>query len=474
MGVGMLASLESHGLLPERQPLFGRLAGAGSGTFWHVTDWHLNEFQPPGANADDMCRTAAASPSTEQPGIFGHPECDPTPSIWRAALAEMISLQPAPDFIYAGGDWFGHVAKEHDTERAVRSSALMVAELLEKSFPGAPVIHTIGNHDTWPYYSQASTWRTMERDWAQALGDAYIARNFPGPALASWRHGGYFARRLTPSLHAVVLNTNQLALGGGAEQLAWLEAEMAAARRRGGKVLLMGHIPPGPSHCELDSICLPGHYYQRAGGACWQHDAQARLLELLREYADVVPASLFGHHHTESLRIVRDPQGVARHVMYLSPALTPRNPRHDPAVRLYRYDRATGEISNFTDVSFDVRRANRQGAIRWHRASPLARAPPLNLTDLSPPSWAAAMEAVLASDSKPRSRRELAADDPFLQLMSPKRCAQEVYIDSGSPAVPPLRRCKLAVLCAVLHLEDEQYARCIGSGGEEGRDVESG
>ena len=41
----------------------------------------------------------------------------------------------------------------------------------------------------------------------------------------------------------------------------------------------MGHIPPGPSHCELDSICLPGHYYQRAGGACWRRDAQARLVE---------------------------------------------------------------------------------------------------------------------------------------------------------------------------------------------------
>ena len=35
---------------------------------------------------------------------------------------------------------------------------------------------------------------------------------------------------------------NDLALGGGAEQLAWREAEMAAARRRGGKVLLMGHM----------------------------------------------------------------------------------------------------------------------------------------------------------------------------------------------------------------------------------------
>ena len=143
-------------------------------------------------------------------------------------------------------------------------------------------------------------------------------------------------------------------------------------------------------------------------------------------------------------------------------------------MRLYQYERATGEVTNYTDIAFDIRRANRQQAIRWRQSSPAVRAPPLNLTDLAPSSWAAALERVLAADSRPRSRRELTADDPFLELMSPKRCAQEVYIDSGHPAVPPLRRCKLAVMCAVLHLEDEPYARCIGSAEEEGRDVESG
>ena len=39
---------------------------------------------------------------------------------------------------------------------------------------------------------------------------------------------------------------------------------------------------------------------------------------------------------------------------------------------------------------------------------------------------------------------------------------QEVYIDSGDAAVPRLRRCKLAMLCAMLHVEDAPYGRCIG------------
>ena len=66
-----------------------------------------------------------------------------------------------------------------------------------------------------------------------------------------------------------------------------------------------------------------------------------------------------------------------------------------------------------------------------------------------------------------------AAESTAVDHAGPKRCAQEVYIDSGNPAVPPLRRCKLAVMCAVLHLEDEPYARCIGSAESDAHNVES-
>ena len=130
------------------------------------------------------------------------------------------------------------------------------------------------------------------------------------------------------------------------------------------------------------------------------------------------------------------------------------------------------QLLNYTDFSFELRQANRDGAIAWRRASPL-HAPPLNLSDLSAASWQRALSAVMQADPRPHSRRELERTDPFLQLVSPKRCAQEVYIDSGDAAVPPLRRCKMAMLCAMLHLEDEPYARCISGGtGKPSRSLE--
>ena len=147
--------------------------------------------------------------------------------------------------------------------------------------------------------------------------------------------------------------------------------------------------------------------------------------------------------------------------MYLSPALTPRNPTHDPTVRLYHYDRRTGAILNFSDYSYDLRQANAEGSIRW-RAESALRSAPLNLSTLSATAWREAVGRMLAADHEPTSSREILPSDPFLEWMTPEQCRREVYIDSGDSRVPPLRRCKLAILCSMLHLEDAPYARCLG------------
>ena len=468
--------LSSHGSLTE--PVESSISSLG--TFWHVTDWHLNEFAPPNASARDLCRSAARA-GDEQPGAFGHPDCDPSADLWELALARMAALAPSPDFVFAGGDWLGHVAEGRMSGAAALSSAVRLAAAVQRTFgPATPVLHAIGNHDTWPYYSLASTWREWERGWTAELGREYLERQFPGRSLAEWRGGGYYSRRLGASLRLVVLNTNQLALTDGTAQLDWLEAELVAARRARQRVLLLGHIPPGPSHYELDSICAAGHFYQRAGGACWRGASQARLLALLRAHADVVRDSVWGHHHTPSVRLVVDgSSGAAVHTMYLSPSLTPRNPPHDPGVRLYAYDRAAGELRNYTDFTFDVRRANRRGEVRWAAEPALAPAGgsggggggggatkdlSLGLASLAPEEWHRALRRLLASDggASAHSAEEIGRDDPFLRYMSAHRCAQEVYTDSVTSPAPPLRRCKLAVLCAMLHVEDEPYARCIG------------
>lgn len=380
---------------------------SGFGTFWHVTDWHVNEFQPESPDPCDMCRSTLGPSSTcaERVGPFGHPSCDPDVEGWRAALSFMRSAQPSPDFVVAGGDWLGHIAERHSGPRAVASAAVLLARMLSVAFPDTPTLHTLGNHDTWPYYSLAPAWRDLASAWERGLGDAYVARTFPAEAREQWLAGGYYALRLRPKLWGVSLNTNELAKTDGRAQLDWLERLLVQARGAGEAAVLVGHIPPGPSHFELDSICARGHYYDRAGGACWHPASRRRLSRLLAAYADVAPSSVWGHHHTHSVRVVRE-GGVPAHTLYLSPALTPRNPTHDPAIRLFAYDRATGAVVNYTDWTFDLAESNAARARAWApRSDPAA----LGIAPLSAGAWDRWATAALAFDHSPRSSAELSA-----------------------------------------------------------------
>ena len=179
----------------------------------------------------------------------------------------MRKIAPRPDFILAGGDHFGHIPKSNEGPAAVRSAAVLLASLLHKSFPHTPTLHTIGNHDTWPEYSRAAAWHEWEEAWRADvhLGDAYVAAQFPDDALSLWRSGGYYARTLwqqpqhhnaqqqqqphedpprgaTPraKLWGISLNTNDLALAGGAEQLTWLAKTLSALRAAGDTAILLG------------------------------------------------------------------------------------------------------------------------------------------------------------------------------------------------------------------------------------------
>ncbi|KAL1525653.1 hypothetical protein AB1Y20_020503 [Prymnesium parvum] len=439
-----------------------RASAEGIGTFWHATDWHLNEFEPSSPSPCDMCRsTIVGTECAERAGPFGHPDCDPSTGGWQEAIAMMRREQPTPDFILAGGDWIGHIPESRLNPPALLSAAVLLNRLLSDHFAGVPVMHTVGNHDTWPYFSLAPVFMDWDRAFEKSQGNEWVRATFPGKARTHWQQHGYYARRLSRRLWGISLNTNELSKTDGGQQLDWLRTMLDRMRQDRQTAILLGHIPPGPSHFEFDSICAAGHYYQRAGGACWNPMAQSGLLALLAAYADVVPNSFFGHHHTSSLRVVYNSSAAARHVMYLSPSLTPRNPTHDPAVRLYYYNRSSGAVVDFVDYSHDLRQSNAAGRINWRVEAALRKAP-LNLSSLSAVAWESAARRMLEYDHAPQSQRELDPHDPFLSWMSSERCKMEVYIASGDSRVPPLRRCKLAVLCPMLHLEDAPYAQCLG------------
>ena len=166
-----------------------------------------------------MCRSSLAGTTCkERAGPFGHPDCDPSRASWEEALVMMKRVQPAPDFIMAGGDWIGHISEQRMGAQAVLSSAVLLVQLLTTHFSNVVTMHTVGNHDTWPYYSLAPAFASWDRAFLRSQGSEWMGVHFPEGARADWQQHGYYARRLSSRLWAISLNTNELAKTDGIPQ----------------------------------------------------------------------------------------------------------------------------------------------------------------------------------------------------------------------------------------------------------------
>ena len=62
------------------------------------------------------------------------------------------------------------------------------------------------------------------------------------------------------------------------------------------QVLLVGHVPPG--------------FLARATGVQWFFDRfNSEFQKLLSDFSKAISATIFGHEHTDSFRVVYDPKG---------------------------------------------------------------------------------------------------------------------------------------------------------------------
>lgn len=423
---------------------------------WHLTDVHLNLWHDSKGDVRDMCRSAAPTPD-RQPGRFGHFNCDPTPNgVLKLALARMKEVEPRPLAILLGGDDMGHVPARYENAEAAVKSQQAVAAALGAAFPGVPVLPTLGNHDTWPYFRTGIGAVSARAELARLYG-AHL-----GPMQRRQLSSrGYYVHRLTSRMWVAVLETNMLALPDGAadgeKQLAWLERKTDEARQAGASIVVLGHIAPGASHIDWDSMAASGW-----SGGGMTAAAQERLYALLRSgtTAGVAPshpivALLFGHLHTGSVRLLPPTAAVSQTgqmdesavwpvpLMYLSPSLTPRNPTpHRPAVRLYEFRegqaKVPAELYDITELTFDLDGSNAARRPEWTETT-LRKTH--NLTSLSYESWRA-------------WARQLQVDDAaFVRHVSAQRCADEIDSDYGM--------CKASYLCAVLEPEASPYAACL-------------
>lgn len=250
--------------------------------FWHLTDVHLNKFHDSSGDVRDMCRSHVADKALH-PGRFGHFNCDPALDAVSRALSRMKQTEPSPDFILFGGDVFGHVPASHENAAAVRESHRAIARSLRDAFPQTIILPCIGNHDTYPYFIAGNLASDVLADLVEMYGSP-----LSNAQRRSFATKGFYLHKLSRGLWIVVLETNALSLPGASEaasqQLAWLEGVLDKATDQQAAVLISGHIAPGASHIDWDSMAAAGW----AGGG-WTAQSQTQFYRIIRQKSGAVP-----------------------------------------------------------------------------------------------------------------------------------------------------------------------------------------
>ena len=75
-------------------------------------------------------------------------------------------------------------------------------------------------------------------------------------------------------------------------------------------------------------------------------------MDILIQYSDIIPIQLYGHHHTDTFKLIRDKNGNVVSVGLLAPAVTPgkstlapETGANNPSLRLFKYDTSTGMVN---------------------------------------------------------------------------------------------------------------------------------
>lgn len=226
----------------------------------------------------------------------------------------------------------GQNASAGATDAAMASVLAALAPL----GPAIPIYHCIGNHEALNWQRDGSLLRALDYGarsyrawsphprWRFVMLDPFFISTIGWPdghpnAMAAWKlldmHNPTDCRRRGVDLSIGLrgLERRWMPYNGahGAEQLAWLDAELRSAVADEQKVVILTHVAVAPGACSDD--CL-----------AWDFDACLALLH--GAGAGAVVAVLSGHDHAGGY--VRDDAGV-HHVTFCAPLETaPPNACH--------------------------------------------------------------------------------------------------------------------------------------------------
>ncbi len=372
---------------------FGVAGAQGRGTVPVVllSDIHFDPFADPGkvkllAGASvtkwDAVLGGAATPTMEHDFAALREVChsrgtDTTAALWRSSLKAMHRQGMGAVFVAVSGDLLAHnfdckfkksfpTATDADYVAFVEQTVRYLVRGMQLAFPETPIYVAMGNNDSacGDYKDQRGSafLEGTAKIVAQALPPTYRAE-----AVRDFARLGYYAVPMPAAiphgrmvlLDDLFLSAHHADCSGKSDDevadgvTAWLRTELEAARERGDHVWVLGHIPPGVDLYGtlrgLGNVCktAPAMFL-----------ANEKLASVLTAYPDVVRLAVFGHSHTDELRLLTHEftgkeDGVARPgagvAVKIVSSISPVN-GNTPSFTVGRVETKTGTLADYTVV----------------------------------------------------------------------------------------------------------------------------
>jgi sphingomyelin phosphodiesterase acid-like 3 len=309
---------------------------------------------------------------------------DPGQTLWQSSLQAIRTQAANARFMVLSGDLLPHsfecrykflfpAATHADFLNFAGNTLRYVVSSLRATLPGVPLYVALGNNDS------ACSGNSLDpnNDFL-ALAASIVAEALPpaprGPILRDLAAGGYYSIRMAPPMprtRLLVLDNlffltefstcaKQKDYSEETAQIAWLNAQIAEARRRRENLWVLGHIPPGVS---LYTTFIQRRDICGKGSAAMSLDSE-KMAEALAANADIVRLGIFAHTHSDAFAILPPGLGDAPTAAPAGPARSRLGPGvpvkvvasisavngNNPSFTLASIDPATATLRDYTVI----------------------------------------------------------------------------------------------------------------------------
>lgn len=426
---------------------------AENGTFWHVTDIHVDKNYSRTGNKKHFCWETAGQQSNGDLGRFGNFFCDTPEILLTVTVNSMSEIEPHPDFIIWTGDNLPHVWDPHPNWTEIYEGLEEITTLLKNAFPGVAIYPSIGNHDSFPPNILIPQ-NINDSMYADYLMKGRWKDVIPESSWPTFLRGGYYSATIMPGLQLISLNTilwyetnrNVTHMTDPADQFEWLENVLKNASSIKEKVYIIGHIPPG----FYNKVALPLSSHKPF---MYHPRFLTKYLSVTEKYSDTIAGQFFGHLHLDTFQLFQYNTGVTHSSSLLassvtpwhSPALNGLSLPVNPSIRLMHFEKSNGSLIDYDQHFLNLTKANKKPDVVPSYELLYSFTEAYGVPDVSTASLYKVYE-------------KLKSDDTMFSLFNH-------YMTAGQDSVPCGNQCKTAELCAIICTSLEEYFPCMQPSG---------